>query len=87
MWIASQETKPKNLADGILEKYLDSYPCDECYKIKRYLKESSNWWRITGYRFSGQDEDIGHQLHSKFIDHIKTKHLPNDQEWEVLRKS
>ena len=76
----------KDLPKTILQKYLDSYPCKQCNKFKRYDNEMKNIWRLTGGHTTRSDE-INHLMHSEYLAHIEEKHLPSKEEWEVLKKN
>ena len=73
-----------DLPKTILQKYLNSYPCTQCNKFKRFDNEMKNVYRLSG---GGKNPTKLNQLmHNEYLAHIEEKHLPNKQEWEVLNK-
>ena len=74
-----------DLPKTILQKYLDSYPCKQCNKFKRFDNEMKNAYRLSG---GGKNPtELNQLMHGEYLEHIEEKHLPSKEEWEVLKKA
>ena len=76
----------KDLADEILQRLIDSYPCKDCTKFKKYVTEVRGFWKFTGGARLESDDEIINRIQNRFMQHMQAKHLPSDKEWGVLRK-
>ncbi len=77
----------EELQKQVLQKYLDSFPCKQCIKFKRYENELNGLSKYSGGYTGGNDKaGIQSLMHTAYLEHIEKNHLPSNEEWEVLKK-